>query len=84
MSNWKDADGIILAKTGTSTEKNVLLGNQDLILDLFNIEALSHSVMSDSSGPFGLWPSKLFCPWDFSGNTGVGCHSLKIKRQLSC
>ena len=48
LSNWKDEDGIILTKKGTSTEKNVLLGNQDSILDLFNIEALSHSVVSDS------------------------------------
>ena len=27
--------------------------------------------------PHRLWPSRLFCPWDFPGkNTGVGCHSL--------
>ena len=27
--------------------------------------------------PHGLWPARLFCPWDFQGmNTGVGCHSL--------
>ena len=84
LSNWKDEDGIILTKKGKSTEKNVLLGNKDLILDLFNIEALSRSVVSDSLGPFGLWPSQLFCPWDFPGNTGVGCHFLKIKCQLSC
>ena len=25
----------------------------------------------------GLWPTRLFCPWDFPGkNTGMGCHSL--------
>ena len=27
--------------------------------------------------PFGLWPTRLFCPCDFQGkNTAVGCHSL--------
>ena len=36
---------------------------------------LSRSVMSDSLQPHGLSPTRLLCPWDFSGkNTGVGCH----------
>ena len=27
--------------------------------------------------PYGLYPAKLLCPWDFPGkNTGVGCHFL--------
>ena len=31
----------------------------------------------DSWPPFGLWPTKLLCPWDSPGkNTGVGCHFL--------
>ena len=35
----------------------------------------SCSVMSDSLQPFGLYPTKLLCPWHFSGkNTGMGCH----------
>ena len=35
----------------------------------------SRSVMSDSSWPHGLQPTRLLCPWDFPGNnTGVGCH----------
>ena len=29
-------------------------------------KVLNHSVMSDSSWPHGLWPTKLFCPWGFS------------------
>ena len=34
-----------------------------------------NSGVSDSLQPFGLGPTKLLCPWDFSGkNTGVGCH----------
>ena len=37
----------------------------------------SHSVVSDSSRPHGLQPTKLLHPWDFPGkSTGVGCHRL--------
>ena len=39
----------------------------------------SHSVLSDSdsSGPHGLQPTRLLCPWDFPGKSaGVGCHCL--------
>jgi len=37
----------------------------------------SHSVMSDSSRPHGLQPTRLLHPWDFPGkSTGVGCHRL--------
>ena len=37
----------------------------------------SHSVVSDSSRPHGLQPTRLFPPWDSPGkNTGMGCHFL--------
>ena len=37
----------------------------------------SRSVVSDSSRPHGLQPTRLLCPWDFpSKSTGVGCHCL--------
>ena len=37
----------------------------------------SRSVVSDSSRPQGLQPTRLLCPWDFPGkSTGVGCHCL--------
>ena len=37
----------------------------------------SHSVVSDSSWPHGLQPTRLLPPWDFPGkSTGVGCHCL--------
>ena len=37
----------------------------------------SSSVMSDSSRPHGLQPTRLLCPWYFPGkNTGVGWHVL--------
>ena len=39
----------------------------------------SHSVMSDSSRPYGLQPTRLLHPWDFPGkSTGVGCHWLLL------
>ena len=39
--------------------------------------AAAASVVSDSSWPHGLQPSRLLCPWDFPGkNTGAGCHCL--------
>ena len=35
------------------------------------------SVMSDSSWPHGLQPTRLLHPWEFPGkSTGVGCHCL--------
>ena len=37
----------------------------------------SRSVVSDSSRPHRLQPTRLLCPWDFPcNNTGVGCHFL--------
>ena len=37
----------------------------------------SHSAVSDSLQPHGLYPTRLLCPWDSPGkNTGVGCHFL--------
>ena len=37
----------------------------------------SRSVVSDSSQPQGLQPTRLLRPWDFPGkSTGVGCHFL--------
>ena len=37
----------------------------------------SHSVVSNSSRPHGMQPTRLLRPWDFPGkSTGVGCHCL--------
>ena len=37
----------------------------------------SCSVVSDSSRPHGLQPTRLLCPWNFPDkSTGVGCHCL--------
>ena len=34
-------------------------------------------VVPNSLWPHALWPSRLLCPWNFSGrNIGVGCHFL--------
>ena len=41
------------------------------------MRALSHSVMSDSFPPCGVYPTRLLRPWDSSGkDTGVGCQFL--------
>ena len=41
------------------------------------------SVVSDSSRPHGLQPTRLLHPWDFPGkSTGVGCHCLLRGSQL--
>ena len=38
---------------------------------------LSCSFMSDSVQPHGLQPTRLLCPWNFSGkNTAMGCYFL--------
>ena len=43
----------------------------------------SHSVVSYSSRPHGLQPSRLLRPWDLPGkSTGVGCHCLLQKGKL--
>ena len=39
--------------------------------------SVSHSVVSDSLGAYGLQPTRLLCPWDSPGkNTGVDGHVL--------
>ena len=44
----------------------------------------SCSVVSDSSQPHGLQPTRLLRPWDFPGkSTGVGCHCL-LRNSASC
>ena len=44
----------------------------------------SHSVMSDSSRPCGLQPTRLLHPWDSPGkSTGVGCHCLLGSKALN-
>ena len=41
----------------------------------------SHSIVSDSSRPPGLQPTRILHPWDFPGkSTGVGCHNKHMKR----
>ena len=47
------------------------------IASFFIFSGCSCSVMSDSLRPFGLQPTGLLCPWDFSDkNTGMCCHFL--------
>ena len=47
------------------------------LLQCIKVKRESHSVVSDSSQPHGLQPTRLLRPWDFPGkSTGVGCHCL--------
>ena len=43
----------------------------------FLVRVVTHSVVSDSLQPHGLWPTRLHCPWDSPGkSTREGCHAL--------
>ena len=45
-------------------------------------ESVSHSFVSNSLQPHGLYSTRLLCPWASPGkNTGVGCHAL-LQRNL--
>jgi len=55
----------------------VLVSGVQQSLSIIYMSVLSHSVMSNSLRPHGLWPTRLLCPWDSLGkNAGVGCHTL--------
>ena len=55
-----------------------LTSQSETLLSLFG-----HSVLSDSSQPHGLQPTRLLCPWDSPGkNTGVGCHFLFQEEEI--
>ena len=48
----------------------------------FQCALLSCSVLSDSPQPHGLWPTRLFCPWNFPDrDAGAGCHFLLFPTQ---
>ena len=61
-----------------SWESSQTLGSHSMCLSHVNLsESVSLSVMSDFLWPHGLYPARLFCPWNSPGkNTGVGSHSL--------
>ena len=43
----------------------------------FTFMCVSHSVVSDSLWPHGLWPTRLLCLWNSPGkNPGVGCRGF--------
>ena len=48
-----------------------------MVIYCSSVCVISHSVMSNSLQPHGLYPARLLCSWDSpSKNTGVGSHSL--------
>ena len=74
------------------THNRFIIWKMSGVLPLWVCVCVSCSVVSDSMGPHGLWPTRLFRPWDVPGqNTRVGCHSfssgsswLRDWTQISC
>ena len=42
------------------------------------------SDMSHSLRPYRLQPTRFLCPWDFPGNTGMGCHAWVAHESNLC
>ena len=73
---WKD--------TGRSKTTDTYSQNSSWHKSTQKVWKWSHSVMSDSSRPHGLQPTRFLCPWDFPGkSTGVDCHCLLKSTQQS-
>ena len=69
----------MLCRAWESPVKNTGVGCHFLLqcLKVKSESEVSHSVVSGSSRPHGLQPTRLLRPWDFPGkSTGVGCHCL--------
>ena len=51
---------------------------QSISFHLMQLKVHVHaSVVSDSLRLYGLYPTRLLCPWDSPGkNTGLGCHAI--------
>ena len=84
-------------KSETGAEKGFLQGHvrrQFFVPEkvLSSPTCVSRSAVSDSLGPYGLWPTRPLCPWVPPGkNTEVGYHSLskgscwpRDRTQVSC
>ena len=53
------------------------LAYSKVIQTLFHYRLFCVCIQFCLDQPFGLWPTRLLCPWDFPGkNIGVGCHFL--------
>ena len=57
----------------------IYYGTVVVVQSLREIIKGSHSLVSDSLRPHGLYPTGLLHPWSFLGkSTGVGCHLLLL------
>lgn len=63
-------DWIALVILETFVSLNVLFHSPGIAM------YVSCSVASDSLRPRGLCPTRLICPWNSPGNSGIGCHFL--------
>ena len=66
IDRWMDKDAVY-----------IYYGTVVVVQSLREIIKGSHSLVSDSLRPHGLYPTGLLHPWSFLGkSTGVGCHFL--------
>ena len=50
----------------------------DYIVGLYMTMSIMYILQSNSLRASGLQPTRLLCPWDFSGNAGEDCHFLPL------
>ena len=73
FNRWMDKEVVVYVYNGIlfSHNKKKILPSEGRFL------CVSHSVVSDSLWPHGLYLTRLLCPWKSPGKiTGVGCHFL--------
>ena len=78
-SLWSDDSILFIPIKNEDQEQFTLAENGQLyslrVLTQSENADVSRSVVSDSWWLCGLWPARLFCPWNSPGkHTGVGCH----------
>ena len=76
---WSDNSVLFIPIKNEDQKQFAVAENRQLysltVLTQSETADVNHSVVSDSLWPQGLWPARLFCPWDSPGkNTRVGCH----------
>ena len=78
LTEWIQKQGLYtccLQETHFRPGDTYKLANYWLLVAVFACKGTS--VMSTSLKSYGLWPTRLLCPWDSPGkNTGVCCHAL--------
>ena len=69
---WENLHPVVSGK-----DTGLLVKERQNCSHMWRVESVSHSVLSDSLRPHGLYPARFLCPWAFPGkNTGMGRHSI--------